>query len=114
MAHEFLIVHASSKPKPGGPFEQLAAMQRGPHGLFQGFAEGALYTAFDAQEFNAGPSGCFGGKTISQREAAAGMCAALEALKTYIDPRRADSLKAFYRDHIENQKQDAQFYVHFY
>lgn len=101
MAHDFLI--------------STGLEDKDPAGVFNGYAQGVFYNVFDVPEFNAGVSGSNEGKWISQKEADEGIKAALnsDAITNYPDPTRADDLKSFYKQHIENASSDENFYVHF-
>lgn len=114
MSHEFIITTAHAPGNAAEPLSALKAMQSVTHATFIGYHKAALYIAFDAEEFNGGVSGNFGGKTISKHSAGVGLCAALHMLESFPDPKRADSLREFYQKTVLQASDDAVFYIHFY
>jgi hypothetical protein len=113
MCHEFIITDTVPNPADN-PYAQIASMEKGKHGKFHGLADGALYKAFDAAEFNGGVSGNFGGRVISKRVAADGLAKAIVSLASYPDKSRADSIKCFLEYVVLPASDKATFYIHFY
>jgi hypothetical protein len=113
MSHEFMITTAAPDSK-ADPFEQLEVMRAQPHGHFQGNWGGAIYSAFNAEKFDAGTSGCFDGKTISKAEAITALDVAFELLENYPDPNRTNDLKVFYKKTLVPASDTDVFYVHFF
>lgn len=113
MAHDFSIIKVVN---PEGSQEEIlikVAEGLGKKVNFWGYADGAMYEAFDAQEFDAGSSGSYDGKIISQKEAAAGLGKAINLLRSYPDPTRADDLKQFLSDVVLPAPDSQKFYIHY-
>ena len=113
MSHEFIITTVAPNKK-ADPLDQLKAMRKQPHGHFQGNWDGALYKVFKATKFDAGPSGCFDGKTVSKAEAVTALDAAFKMLESYPDKNRVTSLRDFYSKTLLPSPDASTFYVHFY
>lgn len=113
MSHEFMITTAAPD-KTAEPLDQLDAMRTQPHGHFQGKWRGALYEAFSAKKFDAGPSGCFDGKTVSKAEAITALDRAFKLLESYPDKNRVNGLREFYSKTLLPSPDTAASYVHFF
>jgi hypothetical protein len=114
MAHDFIITEILDAVRTeSDPITALHKMTTGKHAVFNGYAEAALYKAFDAKEFDAGVSGSFGGRTVSKIQAEKGLAKAIELLASYQDPTRADDIKAYLKDTVLPAPDSKKFYIHY-
>lgn len=113
MSHEFIITD-TPPDEAEDPYVQIAQMESGRHGKFHGYSDAALYKAFNAQEFDGGVSGNFGGVVITKCDAVNGLSEAIGLLASYPDKSRADSIKCFLEDVVIPAPDTETFYIHFY
>jgi hypothetical protein len=112
MAHDFLITDVlDALDDDGDPMDILQKMKAGRSAVFNGYGDAAMYKAFGAQEFDAGVSGCFGGKVITRQEAIDGLSKAFDLLAHYPDPKRADALKAYLSDVVMQSDHSAMYRI---
>lgn len=113
MAHDFMITEVLNAKVNGDPMKALDELKRGRHAVFFGYGEAAMYKAFNAQQFDAGVSGSFGGKFVTKKQAVDGLTKAIELLASYPDPTRADDIKAFLADVVLPAPDAKYFYIHY-
>jgi hypothetical protein len=114
MAHDFIITDVLDAIDPAGdPFDDLEKMRTGQHADFFGYGDAAMYKAFNAMNFDNGPSGSCDGKVISKAEAVAGLEMAITLLASYPDPKRADDIKRYLRDIVALAPASKRFYIHY-
>lgn len=112
MAHDFLITDVvDALDDKSDPLDILEKIKAGRCAVFNGYGDGALYTAFAAEEFYAGVSGCFGGRVITRQEAIDGLSKAFDLLAHYPDPKRADDLKAYLSDVVMQSDHSAMYRI---